>query len=111
MTANSREFGQQEDQFLARWDEEVDVIVMDRYAFSGLLVTQAHRLSSAHEVVIHDIFRSRSSSHVRFKDVVLRDHFNKELLNIKRSGEYERIVEKYIGGRLAAMFKVKGIAH
>lgn len=111
MPATCQEFARQEDQFRAFWDGEVDVIVMDRYIFSWLMVTQSERLNLTQEVVIHDIFQTENPSYVRFKEAAVRDHFNRELLELKRNGDYDRIVQNYTGGRLAAMFKKMDTAH
>lgn len=109
--ATCQEFVRQEDQFRAFWDGDLDVIVMDRYIFSWLMVTQSERLNLTQEAVIHDIFQRENMGYVHFKDSAMRDHFNRELLELKRNGDYDRIVQNYTGGRLAAMFKKMDTAH
>lgn len=103
MSEDYQEYAFPRTRFMSLWNGETDVLIMDRHIFDW------HRLnSSGDEVVRQDyeqqcIFHADLSNAVAFKGKGLRQRFDRELQEMKNSGELDRIIRSYVGERLAWM--------
>lgn len=103
MSDDYQEYAFPRTRFMSLWNGETDVLVMDRHLFEW------HRLTSAGDEMVrqdyeqHCIFQADLSNAVAFKDKTLRQRFDKELQEMKSSGELDRIIRSYVGERLARM--------
>jgi polar amino acid transport system substrate-binding protein len=101
--ANGRyqEVANQESQVTLLYNDEADVIVLDKNIFNFFrhhynYKNRDHEIDASQPVVIHRIF-SLSPFSVAFTDNKVRDDFNDGLAELRKSGRYDKIVEKYVG--------------
>ncbi|UXR63718.1 transporter substrate-binding domain-containing protein [Bdellovibrio bacteriovorus] len=108
---NYKEFSKQDEQFRAFWEDKIDVLIMDRYIFGWFRMTQASDADVLRDVETFSIFPDPKSTSVAFGDQKMRSAFELELGKMRESGEYDRIVQSYVGEKLAAMFKTTEKTH
>lgn len=88
-----KEIKDQEKQIKLFLEKKVDLIVLDINVFRWYLNNLSQ--SSINDFTIHKIFPNKVLRYIAFKDEKIRDIFNENLERIKRSGEYDAIVEDY----------------
>jgi len=93
--SNYYEVDSQEVQSRMFWLNRTDLIVVDKTIFQWYRRILASTLNTDEEVLYHDIFQSRTSFPVAFRDRELRDRFNVELRKIRADGTYQKILDKY----------------
>ena len=89
---NYQEIGNQEKQVQMFWEGENTVIVIDRNIFNYISRQMGHSLDEAD---VHLIFPPNTRFRVGFKEEAIRDLFNQRLAELRKSGDYERLLEKY----------------
>lgn len=108
---NYKEFAKQDEQFRAFWEDKIDVLIIDRYIFGWFRMNQGTQVDVLRDVEAFSIFPDPKSTSVAFSDQKMRSAFEQELEKMRESGEYDRIVQSYVGEKLAAMFKTTGKTH
>lgn len=88
-------------------DGKVDVIILDEKIFKWYLKKLSNK--NIDEFKFHDIFTVKIPRYVAFKDKKLRDLFNRNLKKIKRSGEYDLIIEDYTKDLITSKIKVNSL--
>ena len=106
-SSNYKQYQSQEDQFRALWNGDIDVAVMDRYLFSWFYVSQNQDVPVDQEFVVHDLFQREKYSYVAFRDQKARDAFNQEMRKMRKSGEFQAVLQQYVGTSVAAIFPDK----
>jgi polar amino acid transport system substrate-binding protein len=96
-----QEVGNQEAQVSLLYSGGADVIVMDKNIFSFFrhhydYKNRDKNIDASQQVVIHRIFPPSPFS-VVFTDKQVRDDFDNGLAELRKSGRYDRIIEKYVG--------------
>jgi len=94
--ANSRynERAKQSKQITMLFSKRVDSIVMDINIFKYFRNSEKN-IDTTSSVTIHEIFQP-SDYKVGFLKEGIRDEFNKALVELKKSGKYESIINSYI---------------
>lgn len=105
------EFAKQDEQYKAFWNEKIDVLIMDRSIFAWFRKTMVPQVGVLEDIEVFPIFEEPNKSYVVFRDQKMRNDFDRELQKMRDSGVYERIVNNYVGEKLAAMFKTNGKTH
>ncbi len=91
------EITNQEDQNRMFWQGKVQAIVLDINVFRYYRTSLRSKFNTAEEVVIHRIFSAKSNERAAvFKNKEVRDKFNQALVELKSSGEYQKIFDRYI---------------
>ena len=90
---NYKELASQEAQVASLMNGRVDLIILDKKIFQYYLKNS--KLFKPSHYILYDIFPSTSYK-VAFKDKEIRDDFNEGLKLMKSSGEYEKIIKKYV---------------
>jgi polar amino acid transport system substrate-binding protein len=96
-----QEVANQQAQVSLLYSGEVDVIVLDKnifYFFSHHYdyTNRDQNIDTSEPVVIHRIFPPSLFS-VVFTDNKVRDDFDSGLAELRKSGRYDKIIEKYVG--------------
>lgn len=79
------------------WSDKVPVIILDLNVFKYYQNSLKNSLNTKDEVVVHRIFEMKSNSRVAvFKDKKVCEEFNTGLNEIKASGEYQKLLDKYL---------------
>jgi len=76
----------------------IQVVVIDKFIFQWWDRELSSKYS-ADEYVYHPIFPGVNEYSIGFLKKETRDAFENGLTNIKASGEYDKIMEKYLGKR------------
>lgn len=91
------EISNQEDQNRMFWQDKVQAIILDINVFRYYRKTLGTKFKTNDEVVVHRIFTAKANERVGvFKDKSVRDKFNVALDELRSSGEYQKIFERYI---------------
>ena len=86
------EYPNQKNQNIAFWNNKLDIIIIDQTIFEWYRKTL--NTSELKEIYTYPIFKEKYT-YVSFKDKKIRDEFNRVLSELKKSGEYDRIVRSY----------------
>lgn len=87
----------QETQNRMFWQNKVDAIILDLNVFRYYRGSLASELNTAEEVDVHRIFAPVDNERVAaFRDPKVRDQFDKALRQLKSSGEYQKILDRYL---------------
>ncbi len=90
-----REVSNQEGQVASLFNKRVDLILIDRYIFQYYFKNSQLNFDKELEFVIYDVFEKTPYS-IAFKNINVRDNFNKGLKLIKENGEYDQIIKSYL---------------
>lgn len=90
--SNYVEFSDQFEQVREFWQDQTDVIVIDRSIFSYFSAKLGHSLD---EVELKHLFPKVTTYKAGFKDAALRDSFNQGLGKLCESGGYAKLLAKY----------------
>lgn len=95
--ANSKytEKADQKKQNIMLFSNRAQVVVGDINIFKYFITKVASKVDTSSEYVVHEIF-PKVKYKMCFKNAALRDQFNVKLKEMKASGEYDKIVKKYI---------------
>lgn len=95
--ADYNEIGNQEKQGKAFFNDDAEVIIIDKTIFEWWLGEFSDRFNTKEEYVYHDLFPDKTVFYIGFKSKEIRDIFNKGLRNIRESGIYDQIINSYKG--------------
>lgn len=101
------EYDDQEQQVKDFLDGIVDVIILDKNIFRWYL--NKFKKDSLHSFKFDYIFDGLTSTKVAFKDENLRNVFNRNLRELKKSGDYENIFNDYFQGIIIEKVKIKSL--
>ena len=91
------EISNQEDQNRMFWQGKVQAIILDINVFRFYRNALKEKFNTSEEVVVHRIFSPKSNERVAvFKSKVVRDQFNEALRELRSSGTYQKIFDRYI---------------
>lgn len=91
------EISNQEDQNRMFWQGKVQAIILDINIFRYYRNSLKDKFNTSEEVIVHRIFSAKSNERVAvFKSKVVRDQFNQGLQELKASGTYQKIFDRYI---------------
>lgn len=91
------EISNQEDQNRMFWQGKVQAIILDINVFRFYRNALKEKLNTSEEVVVHRIFPAKSNERVAvFKSKVVRNQFNQALQELRSSGAYQKIFDRYI---------------
>ena len=97
----------QENQVKDFLDKKADVIIMDTNIFKWHLKRLSSNSISKYKFDF--IFPKKNSFRVAFKDKRLRNAFNRNLKLIKKSGQYQRIINNYIESDIEEKVKINSL--
>ena len=89
------EVATQADQVLALYAGKADVIVMDKNIFLYYRAQVAKQIDVTQPIVMHGLF-PKNEYKAAFTSKDVRDDFNEGLKRLRESGEYKRIMKRYI---------------
>ncbi|AUH52286.1 hypothetical protein CXB49_16435 [Chromobacterium sp. ATCC 53434] len=96
---NYHETASQENQCRMFWADRVELLIIDRTVFSWFRDKLAASLPTGAAVSYYDIFPQSTVFPAAFRDKALRDRFNQALRQLRRNGDYQRILARYrLGG-------------
>lgn len=95
-TGYYKEFANQKNQNKFFWYGRSQIIIIDKTIFRALRKTIPSQYDTNQELVYHDLFPQETYFQVNFKSQKLRNDFNRGLAQLKLSGEYEKIINKYL---------------
>lgn len=98
------ETSKQDEQVLAFLKKETDVLIIDKNVFQWYLKKIHGKAPENYH--IHAIFPNKNSYTVAFREKNLRDLFNKNLQEIKKSGQYTEILYNYIETDIESKTKI-----
>jgi polar amino acid transport system substrate-binding protein len=87
----------QEAQYQMFSEGRVDALVIDKYIFQWWHNQHALRTGKKIDVVYHPLFPGVNQYFMGFRDKAIRDAFDIQLLHLRASGEYDRIIATYSG--------------
>jgi len=87
------EFYDQEKQVKMLYKDRIQVIILDKNIFHYYRQNSVKEYKK--EIVTHEIFPVNQYK-IAFKDPKIRDKFNKGLKELKKSGRYNQIINKYL---------------
>ena len=79
------------------WRQKNAVAILDRTVFDWYRKEMAERYTTGAKVQYHRVFQAVPVYRVAFKNRRHRDEFEKGLSELRRSGEYKKLVVKYLG--------------
>jgi len=97
MAANNTKYQEraaQDNQILMLFSDRVNTVVMDINIFKYFRELNK-KVDTSLDVTIHEIF-APSYYKVGFLNATLRDEFNESLKELKSSGQYDKIISKYV---------------
>ena len=90
-------FASQLQQNIAFWSDQVEIIITDRHIFNYYKKMLEGEFNTAEQKMkLHTVFAKKTPFYVAFKNEALRDQFNISLNTLKKSGEYQAIIDRYI---------------
>ncbi len=89
-----QEYSRQSSQVQEFCEGKVDVLVIDINIYQWFSKTWCD--SQKLPIKVHDVFPGRTSFIASFKNEQLRDDFNRELMVLKATGEYQKIIDHYL---------------
>lgn len=91
------EISNQEHQNRMFWQGKVQAIILDINIFRFYRNSLKEKFKTSEDVVVHRIFSAKSNERVAvFKSKVVRDQFNDALKELRSSGGYQKIFDRYI---------------
>lgn len=78
------------------WFGRADVIIVDKTIFLWYKKELAKEMDTSADVVFHEIFPKRTHFQAAFKDKQIRNDFNEGLHQLRQSGVYQQLYDKYI---------------
>lgn len=94
--AKYREIANQKKQVEMFWKGEADVIVIDESVMLWFTKELAQKVDTSAALVYHKIFPAETLFRISFKRERVRDDFNAGLKEIRASGLYQKICDKYL---------------
>jgi polar amino acid transport system substrate-binding protein len=91
-----REIADQEDQVRMFWQREAEVIVIDESVMRWFTSELAGKVDTSPALVYHRVFPPETRFRISFRRERVRDDFNAGLKEIRASGLYRKIYDKYI---------------
>jgi len=91
-----REIANQKQQVEMFWKGEAQVIVIGESVMQWFTKELANKVDTAQPLVYHWIFPPKTAFRISFKSAKVRDDFNVGLNEIRKSGAYKKICEKYL---------------
>jgi polar amino acid transport system substrate-binding protein len=90
------EISNQEDQNRMFWQDKVQAIILDINIFRFYRNSLKDKFNTSEEIVVHRIFSAKSNERVAvFKSKLVRDKFNEALRELRSSGAYQKIFDRY----------------
>ncbi|NRA71944.1 MAG: transporter substrate-binding domain-containing protein [Gammaproteobacteria bacterium] len=86
---------------------DVDAMIIDRKIFYWY--ARINGYSSFENFEFHELFPKEKEFYVGFKQLKLRDIFNKNLAAIKKTGEYQYILDEYNNGTVVPKIKLTSL--
>lgn len=79
------------------WQNKVDAIILDLNVFRYYRRALEKELKTSDEVDVHRIFSQQQNERAAaFRDPQVRDSFDRALRELKASGKYQKIIDKYL---------------
>ncbi|MEZ6072554.1 MAG: transporter substrate-binding domain-containing protein [Pirellulales bacterium] len=94
--AKYREIADQREQVAMFWKGEADVIVIDDTIMQWFTNELSDTLDTSAPLDRHQIFAAKTPFRISFKSEQVRDDFNAGLKQLRESGAYQKIYEKYL---------------
>jgi len=91
-----REYTDQKKQNRLFWLGRTEVILVDKNIFLWNKKLLSDQYKTDVELTFHDVFPATSDYQVAFKDPNIRDQFNQNLDKLRASGEYQKILQRYL---------------
>lgn len=92
---NYKEIGNQEEQGAKFFNDEAEVIIIDKTIFEWWLLKFADKYNTSDEYIYHNLFPDQTKFYVGFKSKEICDIFDKGLAQIKANGLYNKIFSQY----------------
>ncbi len=93
---NYLEFVNQDNQNDYFWVDRADIIIIDKTIFLWHRKRLSGQFNTQQAVVFHDIFDKATHFKVNFKNKAIRNDFNEALMQLRASGEYQAIIDRYL---------------
>jgi polar amino acid transport system substrate-binding protein len=91
-----QEIADQKQQVEIFWQGEAEVIVIDKSVMRWFTNELAGKVNTSQALVNHEIFPAKTQFRISFRDKQVRDDFNAGLNEIRSSGLYHKIYDKYV---------------
>ena len=79
------------------WRDRTDIIILDENIFRWYRRALTHQIDTNDSVNFHYLLPQETLVRALFKQASIRDDFNEGIRALRNSGEYQRIVDSYVG--------------